>query len=108
MALTPCRLSVELTMFATPNRVVLMSTFLIAGKVKNFIYLLCIQLSSSFFFFIRCLLVPFVRFFGVVILSLAVSEKFFFIPPNGTFLAKCVARRLLRSAAFSSLSPCAV
>lgn len=106
MALTPCRLLVELTMFATPNRVVLMSTFLIAGKVKNFIYLLCIQLSS--FFFIRCLLVPFVRFFGAVILSLAVSEKFFFIPPNGTFLAKCVARRLLRSAAFSSLSPCAV
>lgn len=49
MALTPCRLSVELTMFATPNRVVLMSTFLIAGKVKNFIYLLCIQLSSFFF-----------------------------------------------------------
>lgn len=51
MALTPCRLLVELTMFATPNRVVLMSTFLIAGKVKNFIYLLCIQLSSSSFFF---------------------------------------------------------
>lgn len=50
MALTPCRLSVELTMFATPNRVVLMSTFLIADKVKNFIYLLCIQLSSFFFF----------------------------------------------------------
>lgn len=48
MALTPCRLLVELTMFATPNRVVLMSTFLIAGKVKNFIYLLCIQLSSFF------------------------------------------------------------
>lgn len=106
MALTPCRLSVELTMFATPNRVVLMSTFLIAGKVKNFIYLLRIQLSS--FFFIRCLLVPFVRFFGVVILSLAVSEKFFFILCNETFLAKRVARRLLRSAAFSSLSPCAV
>lgn len=51
MALTPCRLLVELMMFATPNHVVLMSTFLIAGKVKNFIYLLCIQLSSSSFFF---------------------------------------------------------
>lgn len=45
IVLTSCQLLLELMMFATLDNVVLMHIFLIVDKVKNFIYLLSMQLS---------------------------------------------------------------
>lgn len=94
IALPPCPLLLEPMVFATLDNVVLMCLFLVADKVKNFVYLLPIQ----FPFFCELSAGAFCSIFFCVVILFVLSK--FFTLHNETFLVIRMAQSFFQSLAF--------